>query len=52
MDTKGGKYVDPEKRTKRYILKFLVRDAVLSKDMELIGSMRPTVRISVGRTTH
>jgi hypothetical protein len=33
LDSKGGNYVDPEKRTKKYMVRFLIKNAILTKDM-------------------
>ena len=52
LDTQGGNYVDPEKRTKKYMVQFIIRNAILCKDMELIGSMRAAVKIKIGAIIH
>lgn len=52
LDKRGNTYIAPEKRTKKLFLKFLIKEAILLKDTELIGSMKPAVKIRVGTVAH
>lgn len=52
LDTQGGKYISPENRVKNHIVKLLIKCALLTKDTELFGSMRPYVRVKIGGVTH